>query len=123
MKEQEHRPGVSEVNLVVRNLELIVADSSTMAAAIADLDQTYGMDSVSFDDGTQVLNVAYDASHTGIDCVEEILAKHGIDVSHDWWTRVKKGHYRFVDQNVKDNVSHEPWSCHKAPPRGGRRGK
>lgn len=120
MKEQEHRPGVSEVNLVVRHLKLMTADRAAMTAAIAELDQSYGMDTASFDDASGVLSVAYDASHLGIDCVEKILAEHGIEVSHDWWTRFKEGHYRFVDQNVKDNASHVPWSCHKPPKGGGR---
>lgn len=30
----------------------------------------------------------------------------------NWWTDFKKGYYKFVDENVKDNVGHQPWSCH-----------
>jgi len=47
--------------------------------------------------------------------VEEILTKHGIQPRHDWWTHFKEEYYRFVDQNVKDNAQHEPWSCHRTP--------
>ena len=46
----------------------------------------------------------------------DVLKKHAVEVSHDWWTRFKTGYYRFVDDNVKDNAGHEPWSCHQSPP-------
>jgi hypothetical protein len=56
--------------------------------------------------------MAYDASRLCIDHIEAILARHAIEISHGWWTRFKEDHYRFVDQNIKDNASKEPWSCH-----------
>ncbi|WP_324733809.1 hypothetical protein [Pseudomonas paeninsulae] len=65
---------------------------------------------------TQVLNLAYNAARVSIDCVEEVLSKFEIEVGHGWWTHFKEGHYRFVDQNIKDNAAHQPWSCHQTPP-------
>ena len=56
--------------------------------------------------------MAYDASRLCIDHIETILARHAIEISNSWWNRFKEGHYRFVDQNIKDNASKEPWSCH-----------
>ena len=116
MENKKHRLGVSEVNLVARHLKLTDVDTQRIAPALGEIDEIYGMDKVSFDESTQVLNVAYDASRTCIDCIEEILSKYHVEVSHDWWTRFKEGHYRFVDQNVKDNADHVPFSCHKMPP-------
>ena len=116
MKEKEHRLGVSEANLVQRHLKLGDVNSSRIVLAISEIDEIYGMDKVSFDESSQMLDVAYDASRTCIDCIEEILGKHHIEISHDWWTRFKEGHYRFVDQNVKDNAEHVPFNCHKIPP-------
>jgi hypothetical protein len=84
--------------------------------AISEIDEIYGIDEVSFDERSQVLDIAYDASRTCIDCIEAILVKNRVEVSHDWWTRFKEGHYRFVDQNVKDNAEHIPFSCHNVPP-------
>tara|TARA_R110001592_G_scaffold240432_1_gene500526 strand:+ start:8900 stop:9256 length:357 start_codon:yes stop_codon:yes gene_type:complete len=116
MKKSEHRLGVSETNLVDRHLKLVDVDTQCIALAISEIDEIYGIDEVSFDERSEVLNVAYDASRTCIDCIEDILVKHRVEVSHDWWTRFKEGHYRFVDQNVKDNAEHVPFSCHKIPP-------
>ena len=112
MTNKEHRLGVSEVTLVVRHLKLEPANSKTLASAVNEIDEIYGFDSVSFDDKSQTLNLAYDATRTCIDGVEEILKKHGLEVSHDWWTHFKEGYYRFVDENIKDNANSEPWSCH-----------
>lgn len=116
MKKKEHRLGVSEVNLVHRHLKLADVDTSRIALAISEIDEIYGIDDVSFDERSRKLDVAYDASRTCIDCIEDVLAKHRVEISHDWWTRFKEGHYRFVDQNVKDNAEHVPFSCHKVPP-------
>lgn len=113
---KEHRLGVSEVSLVVRHLKLEPADGSRLLDAIAEIDELYGLDDISFDDRYHVLNIAYDASRLCLDGVEDVLKKHAVEVSHDWWTRFKTGYYRFVDDNVKDNAGHEPWSCHQSPP-------
>tara|TARA_B100000745_G_scaffold300562_1_gene255302 strand:- start:5477 stop:5848 length:372 start_codon:yes stop_codon:yes gene_type:complete len=118
MSNPEHRLGVSDVNLVVRHLKLEPADDDRIQKAVAEIDEIYGLDAVSFDERSHVLNVAYDATRICIDCIEEVLTKYEIEISHDWWTRFKEGYYRFVDQNVKDNASSEPWSCHgsNSPP-------
>ncbi len=116
MSQQEHRLGVSEVNLVTRHLKLDPVENSLLELAISDIDQLYGVDGVSFDEESHVLNIAYDASRVNIDDVENILTQHQVIISHGWWTRFKEGYYRFVDENVKDNSTHEPWSCHKVPP-------
>lgn len=121
MSNKEHRLGVSEINLVTRHLKLEPSDEEEIRAAVADIDQLYGLDNVSFDDKKRKLHLAYDASRLCLDCVEEILEKHAIEISHDWWTRFKEEHYRFIDQNVKDNAKQEPWSCHQSPPGGGKK--
>lgn len=113
MTKKEHRLGVSEVNLVARHLKIENTSHEKIQATIEEIDALYGMDSVSFDDKSRVLNLAYDASRLCIDDVEKIMDKHGLEVSHDWWTHFKEGYYRFVDENVKDNAKRDPWSCHK----------
>lgn len=121
MSNKEHRLGVSEINLVTRHLKLEPSNEEGIRAAVADINQLYGLDNVSFDDKKRKLHLAYDASRLCLDCVEEILEKHAIEISHDWWTRFKEEHYRFIDQNVKDNAKQEPWSCHQSPPGGGKK--
>ncbi len=113
---KEHRLGVSEVNLVVRHLKLEPSEGTCLLEAIAEVDQLFGLDDISFDDRSHVLNIAYDASRLCLDGIEDILKKHGIEVSHDWWTHFKEGYYRFIDENVQDNAGHESWSCHQSPP-------
>ncbi|WP_341938017.1 cation transporter [Marinimicrobium sp. C2-29] len=117
MKHKEHRLGVSEVNLVKRQLGLrkpIISEN--LNAAIAEIDKLYGLDNVVFHEGSCKINFSYDASRLCLQCVEDILVKYDIPIKRDWWTRFKEGYYLFVDQNVKDNAQHEPWSCHRVPP-------
>lgn len=109
---REHRLGVSRITLVNRHLKLDFSDFNAVHAAVVDIDELYGIDSVSFDDKKRLLHLAYDASRLCLDCVEEILEKYAVEISHDWWNRFKEEHYRFVDQNIKDNAKKEPWSCH-----------
>ncbi|ACV26725.1 MULTISPECIES: hypothetical protein [Kangiella] len=115
MKHQEHRLGVSEINLVARHLKLEPCAEQCIEAAIQTIDQLYGLDHISFDEASQVLSLAYDASRLSLDLIEEIMEKNGVEVSHGWWTHFKEDYYKFVDQNVKDNANHKPWSCHSSP--------
>ena len=62
MSKKEHRLGVSEINLVVRHLKLEPADQNNLQAVVAEVDQLYGLDAISFDEKSHVLNLAYDAS-------------------------------------------------------------
>lgn len=121
MSTKKHRLGVSEVNLVVRHLKLEPVDPARLHAAMAEVDQLYGLDGMSFDEKSHVLNLAYDATRICLDGIEDVLKKHEVEVSHDWWTHFKEGYYKFVDENVKDNASHQPWSCHNPPPGIGRK--
>jgi hypothetical protein len=108
----EHRLGVSKVNLVFRHLKLEPSNQQDLHSAIAEIDHLYGLDKVSFDASKRMLNLAYDASRLCIEGIEKILARNSVEISHGWWNRFKEEHYRFVDQNIKDNAAKEPWSCH-----------
>ena len=112
MNQTKHRLGVSEATLVRRKLKLDLPGKSAAEAAVSEIDQIFGMDAVSFDPRTSVLSVAYDATRTCLECVEEVLARHGITVNSGWWMRLKQNFYHFTDDNVKENANHEPWSCH-----------
>lgn len=117
MNDKQHRAGVTEANLVVRHLKLEEKESLSIENLVSEIDEIMGLDSVSYDADTNTLHVAYDASKVCLDCIEEVLDKHKVSISHDWWTHFKEGYYRFVDDNVKDNAKREPWSCHKPPSR------
>lgn len=124
MSKEEHRLGVSEVTLVVRHLKLEPADQHKIDAAVHEIDEIYGVDTVSFDIKSHVLNIAYDATRLSIECIEDVIEKYALEISHDWWTHFKEGYYRFVDQNIQDNAKTEPWSCHtntQTQPKGRRK--
>lgn len=116
MTSKTHRLGVSEATRVVRHLKLEKSQKLQLAAAVAEIDQLYGMDEVALAEEGILIHLAYDASHVSIDDIEAALRRHGVEVGHGWWTHFKEGHYRFVDQNVKDNAAHVPTCCSKMPP-------
>lgn len=123
MTDLDHRVGVRESNLVVRNLRLSSVTHDNINALIEEIDQLFGLDEVSFNQREKIIHLAYDAANLNLDGIEVVIKKHGVEIHDDWWTHTKEGYYKFCDQNVKDNFEHEPWSCHKTPPGKGRKHK
>jgi hypothetical protein len=123
MTDLDHRVGVREINLVVRNLRLSNVTHDNINALIEEIDQLFGLDEVSFNKSKEMIHLAYDAANLNLDGIEEVIKKHGVGIHDDWWTHTKEGYYKFCDENVKDNFEHEPWSCHKTPPGKGRKHK
>jgi len=116
MTDLDHRVGVRENNLVIRNLRLSNVTNENIDGLIAEIDQMFGLDEVSFNRKEESIHLAYDAVSLDLDGIEEVIRKHGVDIHDDWWTHTKESYYKFCDQNVKDNFDHEPWSCHKKTP-------
>ena len=121
MTDFDHRVGVRESSLVVRNLRLSKVTDENIDELIEDIDQMFGLEEVSFNRKEQTIHLAYDAVNLNLDGIEGVIREHGVDIHNDWWTNTKEGYYKFVDQNVKDNAEHTPWSCHKTPPGAGKR--
>ncbi len=115
MSDLDHRVGVKEINLVLRHLKLTNTDDAKISAIISDIDAVFGIDAVSFEHEKQILHIGYDATHCELDGIENIVKINGADISHDWWTNFKEGYYQFVDENIRDNAKHKPWSCHTKP--------
>jgi hypothetical protein len=116
MSNFDHKVGVNENNLVIRTLKLTGMNKSNTTTIITEINDTFGVDAVSYDESEVMLHLAYDATNVNLDGIEDILHKHSVDVSDNWWNHIKEDYYKFVDQNVKDNANHQPWSCHKVPP-------
>tara|TARA_R110000744_G_scaffold24704_1_gene61734 strand:- start:115 stop:486 length:372 start_codon:yes stop_codon:yes gene_type:complete len=116
MTDLDHRVGVRENSLVVRNLRLSKVTDENIDGLIAEIDHMFGLDEVSFNRKERTIHLAYDAANLNLDGIENVIRKHGVDIHNDWWTHTKEGYYKYCDQNVKDNFEHEPWSCHKTPP-------
>jgi len=115
MSDLDHRVGVIEANLVVRNLRLSNVYEANCEPLIEEIDKLFGIDEVSYNIKEGAIHLAYDATHIDLDGIEAIIRKHGADLHNDWWTHTKEGYYQFVDQNIKDNATHKPWSCHHLP--------
>ena len=114
MSDLNHRVGVKEQNLVVRNLKLSNVTEESCDELVKEIDQLFGIDEVSYNIKEGEIHLAYDAANVSLDGIEEVIRKYGADVHNDWWTHTKESYYKFVDQNIKDNSVHKPWSCHQA---------
>jgi hypothetical protein len=123
MTDLDHRVGVRENNLVVRNLRLAKVSNENITALIEEIDQLFGLDEVSYNEAKETIHLAYDAVNLNLDGIEDVIKKHNVDIHDDWWTHTKESYYKFCDQNVKDNFEHKPWSCHKTPPGTGHKHK
>ena len=115
MSNVDHRPGVKEINLVNRRLRLEGITEKNKAVIISEIDALLGIEHVSFDEPTETLSVAYDATHCDLTGIEALLQAHGADTSNGIWTKLKEGYYKFVDQNIKDNDEHDPHCCNAMP--------
>ncbi|PCH97239.1 MAG: hypothetical protein COB83_03010 [Gammaproteobacteria bacterium] len=121
MSDFDHKVGVSEANLVIRTLKLTGMNESNNEVILTEINATFGVDAVSYNKEDKMLHLAYDATNINLDGIEDILRKYDADVSGSWWNHIKEDYYKFVDQNVKDNANHKPWSCHKSPPGAGKK--
>jgi len=115
MQSFEHRVGVSEVNLVIRKLQLKELTELNRAKIVTEIDEAFGIDNVTLDIKDGLLHLAYDVTHINLDAIEIIIHKHGADISDDWWSHLKEGYYRFVDQNMMENSKHKPSCCNRSP--------
>lgn len=113
MRRTEHKPGIHEQFLKTRRLKLGDLPAEQRATLVADLDQLCGVNDVSFDAEKHVLTVEYDVTKACLDVVEEVVDKHHGTLTTGWWSRFKEGWYRFTDNNIRANSTHEPLSCHK----------
>ncbi len=116
MSTNDHRAGVREINLVNRTLKLNTESVKKVREAINEIDRLVGLDSVAYDSDQNLLSVAYDASKVDLTMIEEKLGIFGVEINSGWWTHLKEEYYKFIDQNIKDNAEHTPWSCHRSPP-------
>lgn len=120
MSKFDHRVGVSEANLVTRNLRLSKVNNDNRTVLMAEIEQLFGIDEAVFNTEDKSIYLAYDALNLNLDGIEDVIRKHGADIHDDWWTHTKEEYYKYVDQNVKDNAEHTPWSCHKTAPVAGK---
>lgn len=107
------RSGVRQAHLVHR--KLTVSGEQAAARDCAEvLDAMPGINSVSLSGNR--LTLSYDATVANLDALESAIQNHGLAVKRRGLAGLRFGYYRFVDQNIRDNATHEPWCCHRLPP-------
>lgn len=118
MNTAEHRSGLDERYIVVRHLKLQRLEPKAVGSLIAEIDALIGIDRISVNTKTSSIDVAYDASASDhlLTDIENVLRRHGCNISQSRWTRFKKSWYRFSDKNIYDNAKHEAACCNKPPP-------
>lgn len=83
MSDFDHKVGVSEANLVLRHLKLININEVKVSAIIHDIDATFGVDAVSFENEKTTLHVGYDATHCDLDGIENIVKINGVNTPYN----------------------------------------
>ena len=118
MNTYAHRPGVDERYLVKRHLQLEHLEPEAAEPIVQDIDALIGVDRVSVDTEASSVDIAYDASTSDhmLTDIENVLYRHGCDMSGNWWARFKRNWYEFSDRNIHDNAELQPHCCSKAPP-------
>lgn len=66
MTDLDHRVGVRENNLVVRNLKLSKVTNVNIKDLIEEIDQLFGSDEVSYNKAEQTIHLAYDAANVNL---------------------------------------------------------
>jgi len=81
MTDLDHRVGVRESNLVVRNLRLSNVTHDNIKALIEEIDPLFGLDEVSFNKSKEIIHLAYDAANLNLEGIEKVIKKHGVGIS------------------------------------------
>ena len=109
-----YRDGVNPGYLVKRTIGY--QGQASLGPVIMKLDALFGMQQVIHHEKRCLLKLAYDGSKIDIDHILEILLADNITLTSGWWATRILNHYRFIDQNVRDNAKHVPVCCSKPPP-------
>ena len=115
MRNKGHKPGIHEKYLMKRQVKLDRASPDALKEIVLALENRPAVAAVSLNEKKLRIDIAYDASVESLDHILAVMEEHGGDIAHDWWSNLKAGWYRSTDENIKDNATHEPWSCHQAP--------
>ncbi|PKH01183.1 hypothetical protein CXF72_18045 [Psychromonas sp. MB-3u-54] len=117
MNNLEHRVGVTEVNLVIRKLQLKGLTEFNQAKIVSEIDEAFGIENVTLDIKDGLLQIAYDVTHIDLDIIKRLVVKHGAEFSGGWRNNFKQGYYKFVDQNMIENSTHKASCCSRPPAR------
>jgi len=74
-----------------------------------------GVKTVDIDTNRTRLRITYDAAQIGFDVIEKILANAGYPPDVSWWSRIKSGWYRYLDENARINAKSKGGACCSNP--------
>ncbi|RQW62609.1 hypothetical protein [Vibrio viridaestus] len=125
MSEYNHRVGVREKFLVKRRLKIDQRNSGEegVQSAIEALDVMFGLDDVSYVMKKQTIEVAYDVGHLSLAEIRQTLSEQAVKENRGLLNRIRLSYYQYLDQNIRDNMAQEPWSCHMSSPSGNKKGR
>ena len=121
MSNRTYRDGVNPGYVVTFKIRYQCLDQTSIAPALAKLDALLGMQQLTLLEKQSALVLKYDASKIDLDQILEMLSTFNITPKSGWWASRKLSHYRFINQNVRDNSKHVPVCCSKPPPEVSRR--
>jgi len=110
-----HKPTSQEAFLLKRKLTVDGLSESEWEDFIQELNHHPCIDFAELGSGHQ-LKVTYDGTHWSTDELLDLIQAHGGELRNGWWPRRRLAWYRFTDDNVRSNASHEPFCCSKIPP-------
>jgi len=85
------------------------ADGDMVASTVAGL---AGVHEVQVDVAGQQLLVLYDVTRVDYQTILDALAQAGYPAKDDWWARVKRGWFQYLDTNGRENANApEPPCC------------
>ncbi|WP_221798610.1 hypothetical protein [Oceanobacter mangrovi] len=113
----QYKTAINPGFVVKHRLSLCGLSEQAASQTAEELGAFPWMDKVKLDAPRQVLKLAYDASSHNIDEVIAVVEKHGGSVSEHWWSQLRLGWQRQIDQNIHNNSRHEAHCCNKSPKR------
>jgi hypothetical protein len=96
---------------VKHKLKLENCDPMKSREVETEVETLSGIETVSLDPSSGIMELAYDGSQHQIDEFLLIAENHGVRIGSSWWNRLKLRFARQVDQNVLDNSTHESSCC------------
>lgn len=90
-------------SFVSRHLHIERCDYPYIVSALNEITETNGVRDAYYEKEKKRLHFIYDPGQINIDTIEKILAKHKVEISHDWWTKFKEDHYRLADKKIQRN--------------------
>jgi len=114
-----NKTGVDEVSdafVVYRSLRIQGVHHQNDAQILQQcLAKQKGVKNVDVDVKRARLKITYDASQVGFGAIERALTDTGYPPEINWWSGLKSGWYRYLDENAQANAKSKGGACCSNP--------